>query len=259
MPSLGYVYPGHLVTMGETDVQMVMNIQLRLNDVGCGPISVNGVFDTKTRATVKLYQARFTDAEGTPLKIDGKIGPITWASLFGDKASDRLTTSSELMEAALNAATIEIGTLEKPLGSNSGPKVDKYLSSVDCEPGNPWCAAFVYWCFSEALSTSGEKNPLIKTAGVMDHWNKARRQGINCILTPNVIANTSLLRRGQIFIIATGSGKGHTGLVEDFERGKLITIEGNTSDGGRGPDIGVFRRSGRKLSDINKGFIDYES
>ena len=35
---------------------------------------------------------------------------------------------------------------EVPLGSNAGPRVEKYLKSVCLPAGNPWCAAFVNWC-----------------------------------------------------------------------------------------------------------------
>ena len=39
--------------------------------------------------------------------------------------------------------------------------------------------------------------------------------------------------------------------------GKLVTIEGNTNDGGSREGIGVFRRDKRKIGDINVGFLDY--
>jgi hypothetical protein len=48
-------------------------------------------------------------------------------------------------------------------------------------------------------------------------------------------------------------------LVEDFRDDRLITIEGNTNLPGDREGIGVFRRTGRKISDINKGFISYDS
>jgi len=69
----------------------------------------------------------------------------------------------------------------------------------------------------------------------------------------------SLALPGFIFIIDTGSpgGAGHTGLVEKVDGGMLVTIEGNTNEGGSREGIGVFRRSKRKILDINKGFIDY--
>jgi hypothetical protein len=37
----------------------------------------------------------------------------------------------------------------------------------------------------------------------------------------------------------------------------LVTIEGNTNDNGSREGIGVFRREQRKISSINKGFVDF--
>ena len=61
----------------------------------------------------------------------------------------------------------------------------------------------------------------------------------------------------MIFVLDTGGGAGHTGLVESIEGGRLITLEGNTNDGGSREGVGVFRRNGRKIVNINRGFIDY--
>jgi len=57
--------------------------------------------------------------------------------------------------------------------------------------------------------------------------------------------------------MAYGGGLGHTGIVEKVNGGFLTTIEGNTNDGGSREGIGVFRRTGRKIKDINKGFLQY--
>jgi hypothetical protein len=252
-------YPGHLITVGKNDQRIVEAIQRRLNETGCGPISVTTVYDAKTRDAVKLYQSRFTDRNGMPLKIDGIVGPITWAALF-DSEPVVLGDGSPLMTNTLDVASTQLDVREIPPGSNAGPQVEQYLASVDCRPGDAWCAAFVYWCFNKAAKQMGITNPVVKTGGVLDHWNKAGRQGIRRILTADISADQSLLKRGLVFIISTGGGKGHTGLVGGFEAGKLITIEGNTNDGGDREGIGVFRRAGgtgRKLADINKGFIDY--
>lgn len=61
----------------------------------------------------------------------------------------------------------------------------------------------------------------------------------------------------MIFVLDTGGGAGHTGLVEAIDGGRLITLEGNTNDGGSREGVGVFRRNGRKIVNINRGFIDY--
>ena len=49
------------------------------------------------------------------------------------------------------------------------------------------------------------------------------------------------------------------GLVEDFHDDRLITIEGKTNLPGDREGVGVFRRTSRRLSEINKGFISYDA
>jgi len=60
-----------------------------------------------------------------------------------------------------------------------------------------------------------------------------------------------------LFIIDLGGGFGHSGMVVETNSGRMITIEGNTNDGGSRNGIGVFKRDARKINQINKGFIDY--
>lgn len=248
-------YPGKIIAKGSQDKEPVKAIQNKLNEKGCGPIPVDGHFDTKTINAVKLFQSRFTDQTGYPLTVDGKVGVLTWATLFG---TDYVIPPNELLSglslSALHTAQSQIGVLENPLGSNSGPQVDLYLKRVGLNPGYAWCMAFVYYCFDEAAKNSGQSNPLIKTAGVIAHWNAAK-----CVKIPvkNAVQNPALIKPGQIFIISSGGGKGHTGLVEKVEGGILTTIEGNTNDGGSREGIGVFRRTARKVNSINVGFLQY--
>ena len=79
------------------------------------------------------------------------------------------------------------------------------------------------------------------------------------LLPDEIIDDFSLLKPGLIFVISTGGGKGHMGMVEDFRDDRLITIEGNTNLPGDREGVGVFRRTGRKLTEINNGFISYDS
>jgi hypothetical protein len=46
-------------------------------------------------------------------------------------------------------------------------------------------------------------------------------------------------------------------MVVEVSDGRLVTIEGNTNDGGSRNGIGVFRRTARKIGQINKGFVQY--
>lgn len=242
---------------------MVTAIQRRLNAAGCGPINDDGVFGRQTTAAVRLFQTRFPDVDGEPLRVDGRIGAVTWAALFG-RASvlPQTSTSDPLLAAALRVAASEVGVMEEPVGSNRGPRVDLYLRTVGLDPthGNfAWCAAFLYFCFEGSAKRLGRPNPLIRTAGVLDHWNRAGRARIRRLSAAKAQLQEELVQPGHIFIIDTEDpgGTGHTGLIERAIGGKLITIEGNTNDGGSREGIGVFRRSGRRIRDVNVGFIDY--
>lgn len=254
-------YPGHAVQMGETDADVVTLVQRRLVERGCGPLEVTGAFDNKTRAAVRLFQGRFPDGTGVPLVVDGQIGPLTWETLFGDATVVTIAAAPDgLLAAVLKTAGAEVGVMEEPPGSNRGPRVDEYLRTVGLDPAAgsfAWCAAFVYWCFNESARTLGRPNPVVRTAGVMEHWRRAEQAAIRRVPAADATADPAQIHPGMIFVLDTGGGAGHTGLVEAIDGGRLITLEGNTNDGGSREGVGVFRRNGRKIVNINRGFIDY--
>ena len=76
-------FPGRIIKVGDPDRETVKTIQHRLNEVGCGPIEETGIFDATTKSAVKVFQARFPDATGRPLGIDGEVGSFTWGAMFG--------------------------------------------------------------------------------------------------------------------------------------------------------------------------------
>lgn len=128
--------------------------------------------------------------------------------------------------------------------NNDGPDVAKYLNSIGLGEGYSWCQAFVYWCFKQAAFELGVPNPVVKTGGVLKHWNetKAKKDG-----RPD---------RGDLFVMAFNGGLGHIGFVERVDGAYIHTVEGNTNAGGSREGNGVFRRK-RLISSINKGFIEY--
>jgi hypothetical protein len=204
------------------------------------------------------------DNRGQSLKIDGVVGPLTWVALFGSHTVPPISdvSISPLVRNSLAVAASQVGVMEEPPGSNRGTQVDEYLRAVGIDPTTgsyAWCAAFVYWSFKKGAARIGTVNPLVCTAGVLEHWNKAGQSGTKRLLRDEVLEDFSLLKPGLLFVISTGGGKGHMGLVEDFCEDRLITIEGNTNLPGDREGVGVFRRTGRKLSDISKGFISYDS
>jgi hypothetical protein len=149
-------------------------------------------------------------------------------------------------------------TKESPKGSNKGPKVTAYLQSTGLPGGNPWCMAFVYYIFQELSKALGTTNPLVKTAGVKSHWNKADKN--LKIDIAKAKADPSLIKPGQIFIMSrAGAGLGHTGIVLSVDPASktITTIEGNTNDqkSGEGDRVGINKRPLNGTPFL--GFIDY--
>lgn len=146
---------------------------------------------------------------------------------------------STLSQKALKIAISQLGQQEKPLGSNWGVPVKKYLASVGINFPASWCMAFVYWCYNQ----TGLPNPLVKTGGVLNAWNKATA---NRVKTPEP---------GDIFIMDFGKGLGHTGIVEKVDATFIYTVEGNSNDSGSREGIEVTRKQ-RPRNKI-KGYLRY--
>lgn len=150
---------------------------------------------------------------------------------------------SELSNKALSVAITQLDKQEVPRGSNWGPDVKGYLNSVGINFPASWCMAFVYWSFNQAAKQLAITNPLVKTGGVLAHFNKAVSKRVT---TPQV---------GDIFIMDMGKGLGHTGIIERIEGDLLYTIEGNTNDTGSREGYEVCRRTRKKSA--MKGYLRY--
>ena len=117
----------------------------------------------------------------------------------------------------------------KEWGVNTGPEVDIILSSVDLEPGNPWCAAFNYYVFRQA----GYGKIAPKTG-----WSPSWLVGGKRVpySPPASVFGVYFESLGRV---------AHTGIIEKTENGFATTIEGNTNAGGgrgEGGGDGVYRR-----------------
>lgn len=122
--------------------------------------------------------------------------------------------------------------MEKPLGSNWGYPVSKYLKSVHVTTPAPWCAAFVHFC----LDSAGIKTPITayspsaqnlkNTIYINNKWYKEPESGdVFTIYFPSM---------GRI---------GHTGFIDrKINESVCETVEGNSNNAGSREGIGVFRR-----------------
>jgi len=257
------MYPGSPISAGSDQKKRVRTIQTRLKELGVDPnLDVDGDFGPDTEAAVKLFQAASVDPTGAALVIDGVVGPMTWAALFGEAIEEVTVVGANgaLLEATIATARSQVGVRENPLGSNRGQQVDQYLRRAGLNPERgsyPWCAAFVYWCFDEAATDVETSNPAPRTAGVLDMWNRAGRAGYRRYTPAQARANPELIKPGHLFFLDTGAGTGHMGLVVGVAGVRLTTLEGNTTNReGSREGIGVFEREARTISGINLGFCD---
>jgi hypothetical protein len=143
---------------------------------------------------------------------------------------------------------------ESPRGSNKGPTVNPILRKVNVNPGDPWCAAFVYDIFSKTSFDSTTKSKIPNKASVKMHWDNTKGKKIP--INSSVLANpTSYVKSGMVFFYLTdvAKGKGHTGIVLSVTGKSWYGIEGNTNPlSGSREGYGAFL-AGRHLKDGKMG------
>lgn len=61
----------------------VVELQARLNEYGVTDpvLETDGIFDAEVKEAVMRFQSGRNDATGTPLVVDGIVGPKTWGAL----------------------------------------------------------------------------------------------------------------------------------------------------------------------------------
>lgn len=233
-------FPG-LLKKGTTNVDAVKALKAKLNEsVGSTLDVANGNFGDSTEAVVKQFQKKHN------LLQDGIVGELTWMNLFVTTPPNSVG-SIVLRFRALETLQTQLHVREKT-NNNDGIDVEKYLKAVGLPKGYAWCMAFVYWGFKEASEQLKVKNPVPRTAGVLDCLSRAKTKVV------------ALPQPGDQFIMDFGAGKGHTGMVVDVRGKNIFTVEGNTSSdpsyvGEDREGNGVFQRS-RPISSI-KNFIRY--
>ena len=146
------------------------------------------------------------------------------------------------LSKVIETARADLGYTEDPPGSNRVKYWDAYDPKMQ---GQPWCVAFLWWCFDKA----GERMAFFgggKTASctVLRRWY--REQGR--------IVPAEEARAGDIVILNFSGTKEsqHCGLVtEGASGGAVTTIEGNTTGaGGSQAGGGTVCQKTRRLSQI---------
>lgn len=202
-------------------------------------IPVTGIFDTPTFNAVKNFQSSHLDKHGLPLEIDGAVGDITSWALKNPRTvvSNGAIDYALMPDAALGGTGIGRIALQFAIdelkarageqgGNNMGVFVRKYLQPTGLPEGNPWCAAFLSWCFLRASGGDKRAMPFKYSAGARNIYNQFKQKGW---VFDGVDANRKI-EPGDIVAwwrTSLSSGNGHIGIVHHFKDGFIYTIEGN--------------------------------
>ena len=192
--------------------------------------AASSTFDLSVKHAVEGFQARHVAANGRPLKVDGKVGELTWWALRNPDNTSLLTPpvappeiphgGGAIGRAALRVALAEMAAGSKEVGeNNSGPFVKKYLNDIVPPPAN-WCAGFVSWCFSQ----TPQGIPYRYSLGARDTRDQFKRLGWA------YDARDRTPEPGDIVVWWRGQPDGwmgHIGFVRSVEGGILHTVEGN--------------------------------
>ena len=141
------------------------------------------------------------------------------------------------LERVIAVAEAEVGNTEYPPGSNRVKYWDIFSSGWQ---GQPWCVAFLAWCFRQAGEGAAFfGGALTASCGRLLQWYQLQYQ--------TVAKDT--VQAGDIVILNFHGTQDteHCGLVTDVCRsnGSILyirTIEGNTSDGGSQDNGGMVCR-----------------
>ena len=131
-----------------------------------------------------------------------------------------LPAEKGLKEESLKKALTYEGV--KEITNNSSPEIDAFLASVGLKPGNPWCAAFRYYCL--ASIANGRKIPILKSGLCAAIFQDAKKRGVK--------VKSDYQKYDQIFWNKKGTISGHTGVIDSVldRKGNVITLEGNTGN-----------------------------
>jgi hypothetical protein len=216
----------------------VRELQAQLGTRGFA-VDATGEFDAQTVRAVRAFQAQNLDQHGQPLTVDGIVGPLTWWSLTHrkpfietpsavDYTSMPAQGGSRIGRAALAVAIAELAAGAGEVGGdNRGPFVRKYFAPAGMGTGEPWCAAFVSFCFLQASGGDLDAMPFPYTVGARDVLREFRARGF-----AQEPGSGYVPVPGEVVVWWRESfqgGKGHIGLVHSVRDGMLYTIEGNRS------------------------------
>lgn len=124
-----------------------------------------------------------------------------------------------LRQKIIDVAKEQIGTAEKPIGSNNVKYNTWYYGHAVSGANYPWCAVFISWCADQAgIST----NIIPRTASVSNLQNFFMNQGL--------YKNKGYKPSPGDIMIQKSNGASHAGIVLESNGASFSVIEGNTSN-----------------------------
>lgn len=153
-------------------------------------------------------------------------------------------------ECIIQIAKSQVGVVETR--ANWGRDVSAYLKSVGIKDPAPWCAAFTYWVY---MMYSCEFDYERLKLGFVPNWSRGEmaQYVVWDKRNTDVKIQEFEFRPGDLCTIYFQNLKrdAHIFIVIEKKNGQLITIEGNTNDGGSRDGYGVFIRQ-RSLNSVSK-------
>ena len=186
-----------------------------------GDLEVDGSFGAESNRTLRAFQQVFG------LSVDGICGPATRAKLKAKR-------EEKTVRAVLYAAASQVGTTEKPAGSNAVKYNEAFYGRKVSGSAYPWCVTFVWWVFRQAGFS------LYKTASCTALVERYREA------SPGQIIQQGYRPGDLVFFDFSGhrAKTEHVGIVESVAAdGTITTIEGNTGSGSNANGGAVMRRT----------------
>jgi len=184
---------------------------------------------------VIYFQQTHLGRDGKPLLADGVVGAQTWWSLAHASGKPQRSGLSadkgppgrigDERDAILQIAAAEHarGVRERPMGSNRGKEIDRYLpgwTKKKGAKGPAWCCFFYSWVAKQALGSYplGRRHGSCKRA-----VQAAKQRGLWVPLGAGTPCP------GDAFVYLHAGGTGHIGFVYRVNRAgtEFNTIEGN--------------------------------
>ena len=163
-------------------------------------------------------------------KIPGISGTVDRNVFYKDYAESKKqeggTDVDKAIEKVILIAKNEEGYLEKKSNNQLDDKTanagsanyTKYWRDIKPDyQGQPWCAAFISWCFMKAFGLDNAKK-------LLKHWPY-----VYCPTLGKLFARNANPKIGDVVIFYHNGTFTHTGLVTAVIGDRFYTIEGNTS------------------------------